>query len=203
MSRRLYRAIDEQGAYFVKVKPAPLDLAGLWGPGVPVVMEIGFGSGGPTAEMAAGDPVTGILAIDVHTPGVGDLLARIGEQGLTNVRVMEADAVLVLETMVPARSLAGIRTYFPDPWPKARHHKRRLVQRPILDLVRSRLVPGGTWHLSTDWDPYAHEMAECFGTDGHWTGGVVARPSWRPVTPYEQRALRAGRTITDLVYSCR
>jgi tRNA (guanine-N7-)-methyltransferase len=131
---------------------------------------------------------------------VGDLLARIGEDGLACVRVMEADALLVLGRMIEPHSLAGVRTYFPDPWPKSRHHKRRLVQPPILDLVRSRLVPGGTWHLATDWTPYARAMTECFDADGQWVGGVIPRPAWRPETRYERRALHEGRSITDLVF---
>ena len=200
MSVRQYRALDEQASFVLDLQNLPLDLAELWGAGVPVFMEIGFGSGGTTAAMAAAEPGTGILAIDIHTPGVGDLLALVGEQGLANVRVMEADALLVLNRMIPPQSLAGVRTFFPDPWPKSRHHKRRLVQPPILDLVQSRLVAGGTWHLATDWDPYARAMAECFDDDKHWAGGVITRPSWRPKTRYENRALLEGRTITDLVY---
>jgi tRNA (guanine-N7-)-methyltransferase len=201
MSARQHRAIDEQSCHVLQLEHGLIDLAHEWGPGVPVVMEIGFGSGGTTAAMAAADPGTGILAIDIHTPGVGDLLSRVGQQGLANIRVMEADALLVLDRMIPPHSLAGVRTYFPDPWPKSRHHKRRLVQAPILDLVRSRLRPGGTWHLATDWAPYARAMAECFGADARWSGGEVPRPGWRPQTPYERRALLEGRTITDLVYA--
>lgn len=200
MTDRQQRALDEQATFVLPLQAHPLDLGAVWGPGVPVVMEIGFGSGDATARMAAGDPGTGILAIDIHTPGVGDLLARIGEDGLTGVRVMEADALLVLARMIPAHSLAGVRTYFPDPWPKSRHHKRRIVQPPILDLVRSRLVPGGTWHLATDWDPYAYAIAECFDAAQAWAGGVIRRPGWRPETRYERRALLDGRTITDLLY---
>ncbi len=167
---------------------------------MPVVLEIGFGDGRATAQMAAADPHTGILAIDVHTPGVGALLALVGEMGLTNVRVMEADALGVLARMVPPESLAGLRTFFPDPWPKARHHKRRLVQPEVIEIVHSRLTPGGSWHLATDWGAYAEWAEVRFEADARWQGGVIDRPDWRPVTRYERRALRDGRVITDLLY---
>jgi tRNA (guanine-N7-)-methyltransferase len=198
---RAARALVEQAAFVLEPTDSALDPAAVWGAGVPVVVEIGFGDGLATAEMAQADRSTGVLAIDVHTPGVGALLARIADAGLTNVRVMEADALTVLARMVPPHSLAGVRSYFPDPWPKARHHKRRLVQPEVLDLVRSRLVPGGTWHLATDWAEYADWTQACFAADARWQGGVIARPAWRPVTRYERRALRDGRAITDLVYA--
>lgn len=198
---RASRALVEQAAFILDPSARDLDLAGTWGDGVPVILEIGFGDGLATAGMAAADPATGILAIDVHTPGVGDLLARIGEAGLANVRVMEADALGVLNRLVPPHSLAGVRSYFPDPWPKARHHKRRLVQPEVLDLVHSRLVPGGTWHIATDWDEYAEWIGTCFSEDTRWHGGVVDRPSSRPVTRYERRALRDGRAITDIQFA--
>jgi len=201
ITERQQRALHEQAPFVLALQDEPLDLASIWGPGTPVVLEIGFGSGGATPAMATADPQTGLLAIDIHTPGIGDLLSRIGTDGLSHVRVMEADALVVLSRMIPPRSLAGVRTYFPDPWPKTKHHKRRLVQAPVLDLVRSRLVPGGSWHLATDWEPYAAAMTAAFDADGRWTGGVVPRPAWRPVTPYERRALAEGRTITDLIYA--
>lgn len=201
ITERASRALVEQAAFLLDPSAPVLDLAATWGDGVPVIVEIGFGDGLATAEMAASDPATGILAIDVHTPGVGDLLARIGETGLTNVRVMEADALRVLSHMVPPHALVGVRSYFPDPWPKARHHKRRLVQPEVLDLVRTRLVPGGTWHIATDWDEYADAMVACFAADARWHGGVIDRPPWRPVTRYERRALTDGRVITDIVFA--
>jgi len=177
-----------------------LDLSAIWGVGTPVVMEIGFGSGTTTAAMGASSPSIGILAVDIHTPGVGDLLDLIGEQDLTNVRVMEADAIAVLEFMIAPGSLAGVRSFFPDPWPKARHHKRRLVQPDIATLVASRLSPGGYWQLATDWDEYAQAMQVVFAADPQWSGGLVPRSDDRPLTHYETRALRAGRTVADLRY---
>lgn len=199
-TQRATRALADRGDLLVAPSDVALDLAALFGPGTPVIVEIGFGDGEATAHMAAAAPGVGILAVDVHTPGVGELLWRLDQQGTTNVRVMEADALQVLQGMLPPHSIAGIRSYFPDPWPKARHHKRRLVQPAVLELVRSRLVPDGAWHLATDWAEYAAAIEECFATDGHWAGGVVARPDDRPVTRYERRALREGRAITDLAY---
>ena len=200
MSDRERRALDEQADLLLPATAARLDLAATWGAGVPVVMEICFGSGATTAAMAAADPGTGILAVDVHTPGVGDLLWRLGRDGLTHVRVMEADALAVLERMIEPHALAGVRSFFPDPWPKARHHKRRLVQPNVMDLISSRLAPGGYWHLATDWVEYAEAMQAHFAADARWTGGIIDRPAGRPVTHYERRALRDGRTITDLLY---
>lgn len=177
-----------------------VDLADVWGQPMPVIMEIGCGDGRATVAMAQGDPETGIWAIDVHTPGLGTLLADLALCDVTNIRVSEGDALAILETMVAPHSLAGLRSYFPDPWPKARHHKRRLVQPAVLDLVASRVRSGGFWHLATDWQEYADAMIECFAADDRWVGGIVERPGDRPVTHYEGRALREGREIVDLVF---
>jgi tRNA (guanine-N7-)-methyltransferase len=193
----------DQEKFLLPLSDEVLDLADLWGAGTPVVVEIGFGTGLVTSQMAIEDPGTGILAIDIHTPGVGDLLYRVGDLGLTNVRVMEADALTVLERMIPQSSLAGVRTYFPDPWPKPRHHKRRLIQPEVLGLVADRLMSSGFWHVATDWDQYATAIESCFAADDRWTGGVIDRPAWRPQTGYEGRALRDGRGVTDLVYRTR
>lgn len=194
------RALREHGDLMLPVTSSPMALADVFGPHTPVVMEIGCGDGRATVAMAAADPSVGILAVDVHTPGLGELLARAGSEGVTNVRVIEGDAIGILERMIPEASLREVRSYFPDPWPKARHHKRRLVQPAILDLVRSRLVEGGTWHLATDWSEYAEQMLECFAADPRWSGGVIDRPAMRPVTRYEARALREGRPIIDLQF---
>ena len=200
---RAQKALRDLDRYLIPATGEHLDPAAIWGPGTPVIVEIGFGDGRATAEMAAAAPAVGILAIDVHTPGVGELLWRISDAGVENVRVMEADALGVLERMIPARSLAGVRTFFPDPWPKARHHKRRIVQAAVLDLVAQRLQPGGWWHLATDWAEYAEAMQECFAADDRWSGGIIPRPDDRPVTRYERRALREDRAITDLLYRLR
>ena len=200
ITERQERALQQQAAFIIPVGTSPIDTIAVWGIDVPVVMEIGFGDGLAAAEMAAADPTTGLLAIDVHTPGVGGLLARVGDASLTNVRVMEADALVVLTRMIEPGSLHGVRTYFPDPWPKARHHKRRIVQSEVLDLVHSRLQVGGSWHLATDWAEYADWIQSCFDEHRGWIGGVIERPPWRPVTRYERRALHDGRSITDLVF---
>jgi tRNA (guanine-N7-)-methyltransferase len=195
---RAQAALAARPAALVPVSDVPMDLAAEFGR--PVVLEIGFGSADATARMAAAEPDVGILAVDIHTPGVGDLLDSIARDDLANVRVIEGDAIVVLERMIPPHSLAGVRSFFPDPWPKARHHKRRLVQPAVLDLVASRLVPGGWWHLATDWADYATAMASAFAERPGWSGGVVERPEARPVTRYERRALRDGRAIVDLRY---
>ncbi len=192
---------DDRAGLLLPAAGERLDLASVWGEGTPVVVEIGFGSGTATAAMATADPGTGILAIDVHTPGIGDLLWRLDESGARNVRVIEGDALEVLQSRIPPASLAGVRSYFPDPWPKARHHKRRLVQPAVLSLVSTRLEPGGTWHLATDWPEYAEQAGECFAAEPGWHGGVIDRPSWRPVTPFERRALRDGRPVVDLLFT--
>lgn len=200
MTERQRAALERRGDLILAVDSGCFDLADIWGAGTPVVLEIGFGDGAATAAMASADPGTGVLAVDVHTPGVGELLARLDERGLTNVRVMEADALGVLSRSIPAASLQTVRSYFPDPWPKARHHKRRLVQPEVLDLVRSRLVEGGTWHIATDWDEYAQTLEGHFAVDPHWTGGRIPSPAWRPETRYERRARRDGRPIADLMF---
>ena len=168
--------------------------------GLPVILEIGFGTGAATVTMAQERLDLGLLAIDVHTPGIGDLLHRLRAAGLTNVRVMEADALEVMRTMIPERSLAGIRLYFPDPWPKARHHKRRLVTTEHATLLGTRAAPSATWDLATDWAPYAAQMIEVLDAHPMWEGGRIDRPAQRPITRFEQTALDQGREITDLRY---
>ena len=176
-----------------------LDVNDIWG-GRPLVLEIGFGTGASTIDTAEAEPETGLLAVDVHTPGIGDLLFRVRRAGLSNVRVMEADALEVLRDMIPVGALAGIRSYFPDPWPKARHHKRRLVTAEHASLIASRAASGATWHLATDWAPYAEQMLEVLGAHPRWSGTVIDRPVNRPVTRYERTALLQGRAITDLCF---
>ncbi|QMU74341.1 tRNA (guanosine(46)-N7)-methyltransferase TrmB [Streptacidiphilus sp. P02-A3a] len=175
----------------------------------PVVLEIGFGMGDATADMAAADPATGILAVDVHTPGHGNLLRRIESGGLENVRLAEGDAVVLLRDQLAPGSMAGLRVYFPDPWPKARHHKRRLIQPEFVALAVSRLRPGALVHCATDWEPYAEQMLEVLTAspelenlhpDG---GGYAPRPDWRPVTKFEQQGLDKGHVVQDLLFRRR
>lgn len=200
MTPRAQRALEEH-ADLILTWDTPLDLDALLGrdDATPVILEIGCGDGRATVAMAAADPSTALLAVDVHTPGIGELLARAADAHVTNVRVMEGDAIDLLERLIPADALAGVRSYFPDPWPKARHHKRRLVQPAVVDLVRTRLRVQGTWHLATDWTEYAEAMLACFAEDPRWSGGIIDRPEWRPVTRYETRALREGRPVVDLL----
>ncbi|MEW1719501.1 tRNA (guanosine(46)-N7)-methyltransferase TrmB [Streptomyces sp. NPDC093109] len=181
-----------------------LDLNAMFG-GLPVVLEIGFGMGEATAEMAAADPATGILAADVHTPGQGNLLRLAEERGLENVRVANGDAIILLREMLPAASLAGLRVYFPDPWPKSRHHKRRLIQEEFLTLAAGRLRPGAVLHCATDWEPYAEQMlAELTAHPGYENtapgGGYAPRPAFRPLTRFEGQGLEKGHAVHDLLF---
>lgn len=173
--------------------------------GLPVVLEIGFGMGEATARMAADDPGTGILAVDVHTPGQGNLLRLAEEHGLTNIRVANGDAIILLREMLPAESLAGLRIYFPDPWPKKRHHKRRLIQPEFLTLAAGRLKPGAVLHCATDWEPYAEQMlAELTAHPGFENtqreGGYAPRPAFRPLTRFEGQGLDKGHVVRDLLF---
>lgn len=180
--------------------PAEIDPADLFGPSAddrPLVLDIGFGTGAPVAAAALADPHTLVLAVDSHTPGIGDLLAHVEEQRLQNVRVVDGDARDVLSAL-PLACLSGVRTYFPDPWPKTRHHRRRLVQADTASLVASRVRPGGWWHLATDWPDYAEHITDTLGAMPEWVGGVISRPASRPVTRYEQLGVRAGRAAIDL-----
>ncbi|MER7508698.1 tRNA (guanosine(46)-N7)-methyltransferase TrmB [Streptomyces lavendulae] len=174
--------------------------------GLPVVLEIGFGMGEATAQMAAADPSTGILAADVHTPGQGNLLALAERGGMTNVRVANGDAIILLREMLPPDSLAGMRVYFPDPWPKARHHKRRLIQPEFLDLAATRLAPGALLHCATDWEPYAEQMLEVLTAHPKFEntqadGGYAPRPEFRPLTRFEGQGLDKGHVVHDLLFT--
>ncbi len=172
-------------------------------PSTPLFLDIGFGNGASTLHFAIQNPEAAFLAIDVHTPGVGDLLSELHTQEIPNVRVMETDAIAVLENMISPNSLAGVYTLFPDPWQKARHHKRRIVQQGILDLIHSRLTPGGFWHIATDWVHYAESITGLFFqpiNKEHWSGGRHMRPD-RTLTRYEARAISEGRTVTDFRFA--
>ena len=173
--------------------------AELFGRTAPVVLEIGFGMGDATARMAGADPGRDYLAIEVHTPGVANLLALVAERGLANVRVARGDAVTLVGRLAPD-SLDAVHVFFPDPWPKARHHKRRLVQEAHLAAIARRLRPGGALHCATDWPHYAEAMRAALDAEPLLHGGVVPRPAARPVTKFERRGVAAGRPITDLVY---
>ena len=186
------------------------DPSAWFGRAAPLILEIGSGMGESTAALAAAEPDVDHLAVEVFEPGIAALLMRVEEAGLTNLLVLRGDAVVLLRERVPEGSLAGIRIFFPDPWPKRRHHKRRLVQPGFVALAAARLAPGGTLHMATDWDDYAVQMRSvadaepllentALGQPGGWT----PRPSWRPVTKFEARARSEGRDVHDLVYRRR
>ncbi|MEU0040520.1 tRNA (guanosine(46)-N7)-methyltransferase TrmB [Streptomyces sp. NPDC006333] len=182
-----------------------IDLAELFGADLPVVLEIGFGMGEATARMATEDPGTGILAVDVHTPGQGNLLNLADQNGLSNIRVGNGDAIILLREMLPPDSLSGLRVYFPDPWPKKRHHKRRLIQPEFLDLVATRLAPGALVHCATDWEPYAEQMLEVLTAHPDFEntapdGGFAPRPGFRPLTRFEGQGLEKGHVVNDLLF---
>lgn len=170
-----------------------------------VVLEIGFGMGEGTLAYAALQPEVAVLAVDLHTPGIGNLLVQLAEAEVPNVRVVEADAVELLHSSIAAGALAGVRAFFPDPWPKARHHKRRLVNSSNLALMASRTVAGGFFHFATDWPDYAEAAREALAQSDEWQlladgeRGGWADPATRPQTKFEQRGIEAGRPITDLV----
>jgi tRNA (guanine-N7-)-methyltransferase len=169
-----------------------------FGRAAPLVLEIGSGMGESTAALAAAEPDVDHLAVEVFEPGIAALLMRAAE--LTNLVVLRGDAVALLTTRVPEGSLAAIRIFFPDPWPKRRHHKRRLVQPAFVALAASRLQPGGTLHMATDWADYAEQMRAVADAEPRLVGGEVPRPPWRPVTKFEARARAEGRDVHDFVY---
>lgn len=188
----------------IDVSTASPVVADAFHPPRPVVLEIGSGMGETTLAMAEADPGTGIVAVDVHTPGIGALLAGAERAALGNVRVCIGDAVELMDRLAPG-SLAGIRAYFPDPWPKVRHHKRRLVQPAFVHRAAVLLAPGGTLHLATDITDYADQMlAVCSAEPLLDVGpGLIPRPEWRPITGYERRGIAAGRPSADLIATRR
>lgn len=182
----------------------PFDAEAAFGREAPLVVEIGFGMGMATAEIAAALPDTNFLGVEVHTPGVGKLLSEIERRSLENLRILHHDAVEFLESCVRPGSVSGFHVFFPDPWPKKRHHKRRLIQRPLTDLLASRLAPGGYIYFVTDWEEYALWARDVLdstpGLVNRFPGGWADRASWRRVTKFERRALTEGRAIRELWY---
>jgi tRNA (guanine-N7-)-methyltransferase len=203
VTQRQQRAIDELwSSYAVEVSDQPLDPPAVFGRRAPLVFEIGFGMGEATAAMAEADPSRDVLAIDVHTPGLGSLLHDVVARGLTNVRVMLGDGVDVLRDMLGPGSLDELRVFFPDPWPKVRHHKRRLLDDAFVDLAAQRLAPGGRLHVATDWAEYAEQVLEVTAAHGAFVnrhGGYAPRPASRPVTRFERQGLAKGHEVFDLV----
>ena len=184
----------------------PLALAAVFGRKAPTVLEIGFGMGETTATIAAAHPETDYLGIEVHTPGVGSLLKLIAEGNLTNVRVVQHDAVEVVRDMIAPGTLAGIHIFFPDPWPKKRQQKRRLIKTDFVSLLATRLAPGAYFHCATDWEEYAQQMLEVLGGEPlleNTADGFAPRPDYRPLTKFEQRGLRLGHGVWDVVFRRR
>ena len=187
----------------VAYQPEPVELPALFGRVAPTVLEIGFGMGETTARIAQALPDTDFLGVEVHTPGVGALLRRIDESALTNVRIVQHDAVEVVRNMIAAGSLDGIHLFFPDPWPKKRHHKRRLIQAQFVAMLASRLRSGGYVHLATDWEAYAQQMLAVLAAEPllrNTAAGFAPRPEVRPLTKFEQRGLDLGHGVWDLVF---
>jgi tRNA (guanine-N7-)-methyltransferase len=183
-----------------------IDLKEIFGRKAANILEIGCGMGETTAAIAAAHPEADYLGIEVHTPGVGSLLKLIEAQGITNLRLIQHDAVEVLREMIPPASLDGAHIFFPDPWPKKRHHKRRLIQPDFASLLASRLRPGGYLHLATDWQEYAEQMLQVLSAEPQLENSAEAyapRPGYRPQTKFETRGLRLGHGVWDLVFRKR
>ena len=199
--QRAYAELLPRFGISYETKAVDFDQA--FGRHAPVVVEVGSGMGETTARIAAENPGVDYLAIEVHAPGVGSLLKQVGEAGLTNVRVVRHDAVEVLRDMIPAGSLAAIHVFFPDPWPKKRHHKRRLLQPDFAMLAASRLAAGGMLHVATDWQEYAdHVLAVLSATPGlaNTVEGFAPRPATRPQTKFEKRGIKLGHGVWDIVF---
>ncbi len=185
---------------------APIDFEATFGRSAPSILEIGFGMGETTATIAQAMPHCDFLAVDVHGPGVGSLLRRIEEQGLTNVRIVQHDAVEVVERMIPHHTLAAIHVFFPDPWPKKRHHKRRLLQARFVHELALRLQPGGWLHVATDWRDYASAILAALAAEPllvNTAQNYAERPAYRPVTKFERRGQGLGHPVWDIVFRGR
>ncbi|MEY2837169.1 MAG: hypothetical protein RLZ46_551 [Actinomycetota bacterium] len=187
-------------AYGIEYSTEFLNITSLFPTAEQVVLEIGFGMGEATALIARDFPNTGYLAVEVHKPGIGKLMARVEDLGLANIRIIEGDAHPIITTMIPDRSVDGVHLFFPDPWPKKRHHKRRIVNAKFLALIHPKIKDGGFFHIATDWVPYAEYIEEVFAASPLFSGGVVERPKWRPVTRFEGQGITKDHQVTDLRY---
>ena len=207
MSKGQQRAYDTlMPVLGVGYQPQVADLDAVFGRAAPKVVEIGFGMGGATADIAQARPDTDYLGVEVHGPGVGSLLKLVEERQLGNVRVIQHDAVEVFTHMLAPASLDGVHVFFPDPWHKKRHNKRRLIQPPFVALLASRIKPGGYLHLATDWEDFAIQMLEVLSQEAtleNTADGYAPRPDYRPLTKFEQRGLRLGHGVWDLVFRKR
>ncbi|EOD68447.1 tRNA (guanine-N(7)-)-methyltransferase [Amycolatopsis vancoresmycina DSM 44592] len=196
---RLGRTVSE-------LPPGPLDFTAWFGREAPVMLEIGSGMGETTSQLAAAAPELNYVAAEVYDPGLGQLMLRAENLGVENLRLLHGDAVVLLTEHVERDTLHGVRLFFPDPWPKKKHHKRRIVSPSFAALVASRLAPGGTFHMATDWENYAEQMLEVCSAEPSLKNrydGWAPRPEWRPVTKFEQRADVEGRVSHDLIFEKR
>jgi len=199
------RALAELGPRFVLPFAAQrADFDAAFGRSAPRVLEIGFGMGDATAAIAQALPGTDFIGVEVHTPGVGALLKRIGEMNLSNLRLIQHDAVEVLEHMIAPDSLAGVHVFFPDPWHKKKHNKRRLIQPEFVRRLVDRIAPGGYLHCATDWQPYAEQMLDVLSAEPllrNTAAGYAPKPDYRPLTKFENRGLKLGHGVWDLVFN--
>ena len=194
-------AKDElQAIYGIAVEEKKVNLKEIFPTSEKIIMEIGFGMGEATAIIAKNHPNNAYIAIDVHPPGIGKLLGRIVENDLKNLRVIEDDVHIVLPHMFEDESLDAIHLYFPDPWPKKKHNKRRIVNEGFISLIHPKLKKGGYIHIATDWVPYAISMQEVFAASSLFTGGVIEKPESRPVTRFEGQGIDKDHQVTDLMY---
>lgn len=209
--RRTGRTTAGQARAFESIGPVALvsyaqeaiDLIAIFKRDAPTVLEIGFGMGEATAHIAAHMPGTNFICCEVHTPGVGALLKRIEEQNLTNIRILQHDAVEVMDHMLALNSLHGIHIFFPDPWHKKKHNKRRLIQAPLVAKLAARLKPGGYLHCATDWQPYAEQILEVLSAEPllkNTSDGYAPKPDYRPLTKFENRGIKLGHGVWDVVF---
>lgn len=201
------RCMDEgMPRWGIEYLAEPLDLDSAFGRSAPKILEIGFGMGAATAEIAATNPDSDYLGIEVHSPGVGNLLKLIAERDLTNLRIIRHDAVEVLDHMLPDGCLDGVHIFFPDPWPKKRHHKRRLIQTPLVTKLVKKLKSGGYIHCATDWEEYAQQMLEVLSAEtalANTAEGFAPRPDYRPLTKFEARGIKLGHGVWDVIFQRR
>jgi tRNA (guanine-N7-)-methyltransferase len=190
-----------QAVHGIAFKQELIDLKAIFPNSKSIIMEIGFGMGEATAIIAKNHPNNGYIAVDVHPPGIGKLLARIVEDDLTNLKVIEDDVHVVLQHMIPDQGLDGIHLYFPDPWPKKKHNKRRIVNDGFLQLIHPKIKTGGYIHIATDWVPYAESIKEVFAASALFTGGVIDKPEWRPVTRFEGQGIDKDHAVNDMLHT--
>jgi tRNA (guanine-N7-)-methyltransferase len=207
VSNAQQRAYDTLLPQFgISYSPSIIDLNNIFERCAPAVLEIGFGMGETTAAIAAQHPENDYLAVEVHTPGVGSLLKAIAEQHLTNVRIVQHDAREVLQDMVASGTFGAVHIFFPDPWPKKRHHKRRLIQPEFIALLASRMKPGAYLHIATDWQEYAEQILDVLEREpqlGNTVEGYAPRPAYRPLTKFESRGLKLGHGVWDVIFRHR